>query len=427
MYNLKYMSDLEDKINYYTDLINQLLETDPYSEELFWAYVERGLCYYDLVEYDNAIEDFKQAIILDPDEAIPYYNLGVIYKNRSDLKTSLVFFEKAIDLDPTLNHAYVEIAEIKMQNEEYADAIFYFKRAISAGYKKSDVFYKRGICYSKTGNTEKALEDLTTAIKLKPKKTEYYINRAYLYTQTRKYFNAAEDYSKAIELSPNIPEYRFLRGLIYSTVASYIKLKNTFSPDRFLFYSEIKEVINNFTEESCNVYYEKAINDFTKSIELLTKTLKNSMLISPSYYLSRGATFLSWGKQVEAVVDFVMAKKVCEEGIKKMDRIENFMMLTDSPEKYYTVKTLSHMYLGEWSEAKELLNKIFNLENRSERINILFAAYSWKAENDFEKTLFWIKRAVRYGFEIMDVADDIFEGYFLRDFFFLLKSRNINI
>ncbi len=49
-------------------------------------------------EYEKAIADFNQAIRLDPNDAMAYYNRGLIYRNQGDNQAALSDFQKAANL-----------------------------------------------------------------------------------------------------------------------------------------------------------------------------------------------------------------------------------------------------------------------------------------------------------------------------------------
>jgi tetratricopeptide (TPR) repeat protein len=59
------------------------------------------LLYDNKGDYDRAIADYNQAIRLDPDYALAYYNRGVAYVNKRDYARARADWEKVLQLDPT--------------------------------------------------------------------------------------------------------------------------------------------------------------------------------------------------------------------------------------------------------------------------------------------------------------------------------------
>jgi tetratricopeptide (TPR) repeat protein len=48
------------------------------------SYFERGVAWLDKKQYDNAINDFDEAIRLDPNDAYSYINRGVAWSGKKD-------------------------------------------------------------------------------------------------------------------------------------------------------------------------------------------------------------------------------------------------------------------------------------------------------------------------------------------------------
>ena len=74
------------------EICTQILELIPEEakDDKFKAFNDRGFAYADLGEYQKAINDYDQAIALDPDDAISFGNRGVAYVSSS---TTLFQFE----------------------------------------------------------------------------------------------------------------------------------------------------------------------------------------------------------------------------------------------------------------------------------------------------------------------------------------------
>ena len=72
-----------------------------------------GLAYYNLGQYQRAIEDYSAAIRLKPDYALAYYNRGCVYiKNPDQYKQAIEDFNKAIHLKPDYVEAYNNLGGI---------------------------------------------------------------------------------------------------------------------------------------------------------------------------------------------------------------------------------------------------------------------------------------------------------------------------
>lgn len=56
--------------------------------------------YYNWKDYDRAIRDFTEAIRLNPQYAIAYYNRGLSYFRSGNYRRAIADYEEALQIDP---------------------------------------------------------------------------------------------------------------------------------------------------------------------------------------------------------------------------------------------------------------------------------------------------------------------------------------
>jgi tetratricopeptide (TPR) repeat protein len=64
------------------------------------SFASRGFAYANLGEYQKAIEDYDQAITLNPNNAISFGNRGLAYTNLGEYQKAINNYDQAIALDP---------------------------------------------------------------------------------------------------------------------------------------------------------------------------------------------------------------------------------------------------------------------------------------------------------------------------------------
>ena len=70
------------------------------------AFNNRGIAYADKGQHDRAIQDFDQAIRLDPGSASLFNNRGRAYSAKGQYDRAIPDFDQAIRLDPTKADAF---------------------------------------------------------------------------------------------------------------------------------------------------------------------------------------------------------------------------------------------------------------------------------------------------------------------------------
>ncbi|MGJ5630492.1 tetratricopeptide repeat protein, partial [Nostoc sp. CALU 1950] len=74
---------------------NQAIKINP---NYALAYYNRGVARYELGDKQAAIEDYNQAIKNDPNYVNAYYNLGLAYSTLGDKQAAIEYFRKSADL-----------------------------------------------------------------------------------------------------------------------------------------------------------------------------------------------------------------------------------------------------------------------------------------------------------------------------------------
>ena len=198
------------------------------------ACVERGNERCEEEDFKGAVEEYTRAIRIDPEFIEPYVRRGYAYLkkgNWSDREFAefIKMVEEALDV--------AEIACLQ-DDRELADLIKGFKlvglAAAHEGLEARD-YIERGNYYCDQEDFEGAVEEYTRAIHIDPNCTEAYFRRGYVYyNHLSEYEKAIQDGATLIELNPNLALAYSNRGLAY------------FGRGR----------------------YEKAVQDYTKAIEL---------------------------------------------------------------------------------------------------------------------------------------------------------------
>lgn len=203
-------------INYYSDAI----KFNPRNAE---AYKKRGVLHgmmahgitniydraiterYDTASfakevYDAAIEDFKNAIKLNPDDAEPHDYWGVVYAKRGKLDQAIEKFSKAIDLDPCYADAYKNRGLAYCDKRKYDLVIKDCKKAVKCNPDDDATHNLLGAAYFYTNEIGLAIDQFNNAIKHNSNNEDAYRNRSMAYACIGKYEKARQDREKAKEL-----------------------------------------------------------------------------------------------------------------------------------------------------------------------------------------------------------------------------------
>ena len=170
---------------------------------LGFAYNNRGLAYDDKGEYDRAIEDFDQAIRLDPTAAETFNNRGVARSHKGQFDRAIGDYDQAIALDPGYAEAYSNRGSALGDKGQYDRAIRDFDRAIELQPDNAFAYNNRGVIYGETGRYDRAVEDFDVAIKLNSSYAEALNNRGIAKRKLGDTIGGNADIAKAKEMITN--------------------------------------------------------------------------------------------------------------------------------------------------------------------------------------------------------------------------------
>ena len=63
-------------------------------------YYNRGLVYFELKEYDKAIADYEQVLVLDENNLVTIINIGLLEYEIGEVEVAIEHWHKAIEIDP---------------------------------------------------------------------------------------------------------------------------------------------------------------------------------------------------------------------------------------------------------------------------------------------------------------------------------------
>jgi tetratricopeptide (TPR) repeat protein len=171
-------------------------------EELAKVYSNRALAYLDKRDYDRAIQDYDEAILLNPTSAAYYLDRGDAYYYKEQHAKAIQDFDRSIQLDPAA----------------------------------PDAWWLRCRSRAIVNILNDALSDCSEALRLRPTHWGAYTSRGLAYLKLKQFDQAIADYDAALKLFTQIPDALYGRGIAKRTKGDTaggdadIKAARAFSP-----------------------------------------------------------------------------------------------------------------------------------------------------------------------------------------------------
>ncbi len=172
--------------------------------------------------HEQAIQLFSRAIqsgdIKGKELAVTYYNRGQAFALMKRTDKAVDDFTQAIKLDPSLARAYDSRGKIYKQKGDLDKAIDDFSNALKIVPFAAGVLTRRGSIYSDKGQYDKAIADFSQAVKNWPNYTNAYFQRGFTYEKMKKPKLAIVNYHIVMRLLLN--EREALRRLLQKRAVS---------------------------------------------------------------------------------------------------------------------------------------------------------------------------------------------------------------
>lgn len=337
-----------------SDQTNKTSETETKSAV---TYNDDGIKKYNNKDFRGAIEDYTQAIKINPNYAEAYYNRGIVYDELGDKKTAIQDYNQAIKIKPNDADAYYNRGIAQSDLGDKKSAIEDYSQAIRVNSNYANAYYNRGIAQSDLGDKKAAIQDYTQAIRIDPKYTNAYYNRGIAQSDLGNRKAAIEDYSQAIKINPKYANAYINRGLVQSELG-----------DNKAAFDDYTQAIK-ITPNDAIAYYNRGIAQSSlgnkkAAIEDYNQALK----IDPKYtnaYYNRGIAQSSLGNKKAAVEDYSQAIKLdsnyanayYNRGIAYGDLLDKKTAISDFQQAANLYKQQ-----GRESDYKDALNRIEKLE-----------------------------------------------------------------
>ncbi|MDP7530968.1 MAG: tetratricopeptide repeat protein, partial [Candidatus Scalindua sp.] len=185
------------------------------------AHYNLGGAYIKSGKWKEAIESYKQVLRIDPDHADAHFYLGCIYDELGKYQEAIESFKQAIRIDPVEAVAHFNLGYAYGELGKYEEAIESYKQVIRIVPDFADAHTNLGNAYNESGKWEEAREAWQQAIRIEPYFARAHNNLGCTYNKTGKHKKAIESYKKAISINPDDAEVHYNLGLAYYNTGKF--------------------------------------------------------------------------------------------------------------------------------------------------------------------------------------------------------------
>jgi tetratricopeptide (TPR) repeat protein len=169
------------ELNRYDDVFNDLNAVIAVMPENALAHTLRGFAYRMINDTANGNADIAKAKELDPTSPEPYNYMGLYYNFAGQYNEAIIQLNQSLIISPnqsmTLNSRAVSYAYLGRTQEALAD----LTQAVTLNPQSAFLFTNRATLYRNLQNLPNALTDINRALNLQPTYALAYLQRALIY------------------------------------------------------------------------------------------------------------------------------------------------------------------------------------------------------------------------------------------------------
>jgi len=208
--------------------------------------------FYEKGELQEAINEFKLALELDPNNVNVHNSLGVCYGLQSRYDSAIAEFQKAIATDPGEYMALYNLGLVHLLIEQGDRALEYFLDAYKINGNNFEVAFQTGKLYFETGNFKKCRPYFECAAELEPESGQVFRYLGDCYAADHMPEAAITAYKKAIKHNPHDAAAMSALGSIFDNQGEnpeitlmFLRESVALSPENGLFHHRLGRHFSN--------------------------------------------------------------------------------------------------------------------------------------------------------------------------------------
>ena len=209
--------------------IPEFINTKPYAiskiNENFlndYSFVRAGNAFFKAGDEDNAIQEYRKALELNPNNAEAHLKLGFLFYNVKQMhKEGTEHYYKAFQLNPNDPRILHDLGMVLLHQRKLDEAIEYLSEALQRmpngldmQYSAVNMHYNLGRALLYKAQSEDAAAYLSEAVSLEPNHAQAHYWLALALADQGKFDQTLEHYSKAVRLNPGVDTSATLNFLL---------------------------------------------------------------------------------------------------------------------------------------------------------------------------------------------------------------------
>ena len=204
------MGIVNDKLKKYEDALQAYDYAIIIEEDFSSAYFNMGNTYMSVANYDKALECFKKTEELEEwDDPNLFLCFGQCHHRLREFEKAIRFYHKSIAMDQLMEQAWFGIGESLDQMERWYESIHFYKKALELDELNPMFMQAIAEAEYKTGNVISAIAMYDELVELEYDNTQAWLDYSFIFYEQGNESKASEIILEAIEFNPKDAELHY--------------------------------------------------------------------------------------------------------------------------------------------------------------------------------------------------------------------------
>ncbi len=203
---------LDPDANRAAGLLQQIRHAGPKTPNPARHALEQGLKHHNCGDFDQAINWYGKCIELEPDNPLPYSNMGVALQSRGDHEAAAKCYGRAIAVAPDYVEAHFNLGVLHQEQGHMDQALIQYEKTIAIKPDHSQAHLNSGVIHQGRGNLQLARQCYQHAIASDPDHAKAHYNLGNIFRAENRFNDAIDCFRAAIASDPDYGDAHYNLG-----------------------------------------------------------------------------------------------------------------------------------------------------------------------------------------------------------------------
>jgi len=178
------------------DAFKRALNLNPENKDIM---IRIGLSYRYKEKYDTAIEWYEKVLEIDPEDVLALNNIGYAYECKNQFEKAIEMYQKALKIEPNYELSLINLIKLFKERDEFEKAMQIIKNALEVDPVNADNWVDLGLIYNEMGQYEKSINAYKKAVNYEPSRVAFN-NLGWTYFNMNDFKNAIDVFKESLKI-----------------------------------------------------------------------------------------------------------------------------------------------------------------------------------------------------------------------------------